>query len=91
MRAHKLKAMLDDELHNPQQVAMPLVIAVNSANLIDAAVRRGDRTTARALLAGFDAALGEARRAIEDSDLVGQSTLSDAFKAVASAWLAPYE
>ena len=90
-RAHKLKAMMDDELHNPQQVAMPLVIAVNSAFLIDAAVRSGDYPAAHALLAGFDTALeGALATILDDSGLVGQNKLSDSFKAVASAWLAPY-
>ena len=90
-RAHKLKAMLDNELHNPQQVAMPLVVVVNSAYLIDAAVRASDYATAHALLAGFDRALADALHGIVDrSGLVGQSTLSDGLKVIAAAWSAPY-
>ena len=56
--------MMDDELHNPQQVAMPLVIAVNSATRIDAAVRRGDFATANAEMDGFDASMKTALHGI---------------------------
>ena len=90
MRAHKLKALMDDQLHNPQQVAMPLVSAVNSATRLDAACRRGNGAAAHAELDSFDASLAAALKAITSSHLKGQNLLSTAFLLLAEAWLAPY-
>ena len=64
LRALRLKAMMDDELHNPRQVAMPLVVSVNSAVRVDAAVRRGDFGGANAEMDRFDESLSTALHAI---------------------------
>lgn len=90
MRAHRLKAMLDDALHNPQQVAMPLVLAVNSATRIDAACRRADGAAAQAELQAFDASLTHAVKALVSSTLAGQTSLNASLLVVAQHWLAPY-
>ena len=90
MRAHKLKTLLDNELHNPQQVAMPLVASANSATRIDAACRRGDGKAAQAELDNFDGSMSAALAALVSSHLTGQSRLSPDFLLLAQAWLAPY-
>jgi len=90
MRAHKLKSLMDDQLHNPQQVAMPLVTAVNSATRIDAACRRSDGKAVQAELESFDASVSAALAGIFNPQLKGQSLLSPAFLQLAEAWLAPY-
>ena len=87
LRAHRLKAMMDLELHSPQQVAMPLVVAVNSAARIDAAVRRGDYAKANAEMASFDDQIDASLAAMANTALTGQRRLSAHVKAVATAWL----
>eukprot|EP00729_Bicosta_minor_P018008 gene18008-11906_t len=82
---HKLKALLDGELHNPQQVAMPLVASVNSATRPDAACKRGDGKAAQAELENFDASLSAALTTLVSSNLVGQSKLSTAVLLFAEA------
>jgi hypothetical protein len=90
MRAHKLKGFLDNELHNPQQVAMPLVFAVNSATRIEAATRRGDGAAVTTEFEQFDATMRSALVALVSSSLQGQSTLTAAFLELAKHWLVPY-
>ena len=87
LRAHRLKAMMDLELHAPHQVAMPLVIAVNSAAQIDAAIRRGNYAKANAEMASFDAQIDTALAAMANPALTGQRALTANLKAVAKAWL----
>eukprot|EP00041_Stephanoeca_diplocostata_P027855 m.775917 g.775917 ORF g.775917 m.775917 type:complete len:1031 (-) comp23260_c0_seq2:313-3405(-) len=90
MRAHRLKAMVDDALHNPQQVAMPLVLAVNSATRIVADCKRNDGAAAQAELQAFDASLQHAMKGLMSSSLAGQSLLNTSLLVVAQHWLAPY-
>ena len=90
MRAHKLKALLDNELHNPQQVAMPLVFAINSATRIEAAARRGDGAAITAELENFDANMRNALTALVSGSLTGQSILSAGFLELAKHWLMAY-
>lgn len=87
---HKLKALLDGELHNPQQVAMPLVASVNSATRLDAVCKRGDGKAVQAELENFDASLSAALTTLVSSNLVGQSKFITAVLLFAEAWLAPY-